>query len=264
MARRSGGGFGIASEIFAVAIRPRMVRNLLGSVFALGVLVAAVVHGQVAVSQAIPTIAGIHTGPLLVLGLLALLVMGAIMWVSSKAHLPAWLVGSVVMPVLVFGIGHPPGRQAAQPAAPTSSSCHMLNPAPEAVQQWRPEQVGNAQAIVQVTTIGRGLPPRAAQIALATALAESGLENLPSGDRDSLGLFQQRPSQGWGSPAQVMDPAHATNSFLDRMVQIPSWPERRLGEVAQDVQRSAHASGDIYDAEAGPADGLVQALVACS
>src|SRR5438132_4123041 len=64
---------------------------------------------------------------------------------------------------------------------------------------WSGEQTANAQLITSVV-IGRALPRRAAVIAVTTAIVESGLGNLPTGDRDSLGLFQQRPSQGWGTP----------------------------------------------------------------
>src|SRR6478735_11303844 len=74
------------------------------------------------------------------------------------------------------------------------------------------EQAENA-ALITAVAIDRGMPARAATIALATAYQESKLYNVESGDRDSLGLFQQRPSQGWGSREQVLDPYHATNAF---------------------------------------------------
>jgi hypothetical protein len=79
------------------------------------------------------------------------------------------------------------------------------------------EQVGNARTIAQVG-YERGLPERAVVIALATAMQESRLRNLDYGDRDSLGLFQQRPSQGWGTPAQVQDPVYAAGKFYDGLV----------------------------------------------
>jgi hypothetical protein len=100
-----------------------------------------------------------------------------------------------------------------------------------------PEQAANAATIAQVAW-DRGLPDRAVVIALATAQQESGLRNIDYGDRDSLGLFQQRPSQGWGSEAQVQDPEYAAGKFLDRLVQVPNWQTGRLTEVAQTVQRS--------------------------
>jgi hypothetical protein len=100
------------------------------------------------------------------------------------------------------------------------------------------EQVANAATIAQVGR-DRGLPERAIVIALATAQQESRLRNLDYGDRDSLGLFQQRPSSGWGTEAEVQDPVYAANKFYDHLVGIPSWETGRITEVAQAVQRSA-------------------------
>ncbi len=100
------------------------------------------------------------------------------------------------------------------------------------------EQRQNAGLIIAVAK-GMGLPPRAWMVALATAMQESTLRNLPYGDRDSLGLFQQRPSQGWGSPAQVTDPIQATTTFLDRLRQVPGWDTLPITVAAQTVQRSA-------------------------
>lgn len=100
------------------------------------------------------------------------------------------------------------------------------------------EQLGNASAIV-ATGRELGVPERGLWVALATALQESGLRNLTYGDRDSLGLFQQRPSQGWGSPAQVRDPAYAATQFYQRLLDVPSWAEMPLWQAAQTVQRSA-------------------------
>jgi hypothetical protein len=102
-----------------------------------------------------------------------------------------------------------------------------------------PEQAANAAVIAKVGW-DRGLPDRAVVIALATAQQESGLRNLDYGDRDSLGLFQQRPSMGWGTEAQVQDPEYAAGRFYDRLVGIPNWDTRRLTEVAQSVQRSGY------------------------
>ena len=95
-------------------------------------------------------------------------------------------------------------------------------------------------SIIAGLSIRRGLAPRAASIALATAYQESGIRNLTYGDRDSQGLFQQRPSQGWGSAKQVRDPYHATNRFYAALVKIANWETRDITEVAQKVQRSGH------------------------
>jgi hypothetical protein len=99
------------------------------------------------------------------------------------------------------------------------------------------EQLANAATIAEVGR-ERGLPDRAVVIALATAQQESRLRNLDHGDRDSLGLFQQRPSQGWGTEAQVQDPVYAAGIFYDRLVQVPGWDTGELTVVAQAVQRS--------------------------
>ena len=99
------------------------------------------------------------------------------------------------------------------------------------------EQARNAEVIAGVAH-ERGLPQRAVVIALATAQQESRLRNLDYGDRDSLGLFQQRPSQGWGTEAQVQDPEYAAGKFYDGLVRVRGWQEGRLTEVAQAVQRS--------------------------
>lgn len=101
------------------------------------------------------------------------------------------------------------------------------------------EQSHYASIIVGLA-VKRGLPARAGSIAMATVYQESGVRNLDHGDRDSLGLFQQRPSQGWGTPAQVRDPYHATNAFYDALVKVPDWQTGDINDVAQEVQRSGH------------------------
>ena len=75
-------------------------------------------------------------------------------------------------------------------------------------------------ALITAISVQRGMPARAATIALATAYQESGLRNLAHGDRDSLGLFQQRPSQGWGTIKQVQDPHYSSGKFYDALVKI--------------------------------------------
>ncbi len=104
---------------------------------------------------------------------------------------------------------------------------------------FTPAQPAQAATITAVAT-RRGLPARAASIALATAIQESKLRNLSYGDRDSLGLFQQRPSQGWGSPEQVQDPVYASNAFYDALTEVDGWEHGVITEVAQQVQRSGY------------------------
>ncbi len=99
------------------------------------------------------------------------------------------------------------------------------------------EQAENASLIASIA-IRRGLPARATSIALATAYQESDLYNLDYGDRDSLGLFQQRPSQGWGSQDQVQDPTYATNRFFDALIRVSDYRSLDITVAAQEVQRS--------------------------
>ncbi|HEY0450236.1 C40 family peptidase [Actinophytocola sp.] len=95
--------------------------------------------------------------------------------------------------------------------------------------------------VAMIISIGkkRNLPPRAWQVAIQAGMTESGLRSLTYGDRDSLGIFQMRPSMGWGSPAEVTNPDYAINKFYDVLEAVPNWEQQRPGESAQDVERSA-------------------------
>ncbi|MEV0430071.1 hypothetical protein, partial [Micromonospora sp. NPDC050495] len=105
------------------------------------------------------------------------------------------------------------------------------------------EQTANAKAIIAATKKA-GLPERAAVISIATSLQESKLENLghlgDRNDHDSLGLFQQRPSSGWGTPEQITDPEYATLAFEKGLKQVDGWQDMPLTEAAQTVQVSAY------------------------
>ncbi|MFE0171470.1 heavy metal transporter [Streptomyces sp. NPDC059002] len=101
------------------------------------------------------------------------------------------------------------------------------------------EQAQNAATVAAVGT-SRGMPERAVTIALATALQESGLRNIRHGDRDSLGLFQQRPSQGWGDERQIMDPAYSAARFYAHLADVPGYSRLPLTVAAQRVQRSGY------------------------
>ncbi|MCX5376060.1 hypothetical protein [Streptomyces sp. NBC_00091] len=103
--------------------------------------------------------------------------------------------------------------------------------------EMTPEQASNAATIAAVG-ISKGLPDRAVTIALATAMQESALRNLDHGDRDSLGLFQQRPSQGWGTPEQITDPVYSAGIFYDRLAEIKGYTRLPLTVAAQKVQLS--------------------------
>ena len=100
------------------------------------------------------------------------------------------------------------------------------------------EQADTA-ALIGAVALERALPARALTIAIATAMQESRIRNIDYGDRDSLGIFQQRPSQDWGSPEEVMDPYYATNAFYDVLVTIEGYQEMEITDAAQAVQRSA-------------------------
>ncbi|GGL31364.1 hypothetical protein H9L10_09620 [Phycicoccus endophyticus] len=106
---------------------------------------------------------------------------------------------------------------------------------------WAPDQASNAAAITAIA-VQRGLPPRAASIAIATAMQESKVRNVRFGDRDSLGLFQQRPSQGWGTAEQILDPEYSTNTFYDELVKVDGYTDMEIADAAQAVQRSAAGS----------------------
>ena len=122
----------------------------------------------------------------------------------------------------------------ADAACPTASSS-----APPARDDWSAEQLANARLII---TIGddRRVPNAGQVIAIATALQESRLRNLRGGDRDSIGLFQQRPSQGWGTPRQLSDPAYQTQRFYDKLLRTRGWEKMQVTEAAQAVQVSAY------------------------
>lgn len=123
-------------------------------------------------------------------------------------------------------------------AAPAPSTSTAPDDPGLAIDQLSTAQRGNARIIYTVAA-HRDLPHRAGIIALATALQESTLRNLTVAvDHDSLGLFQQRPSQGWGTPAQILDPVHASNAFYTALLRVPNWQTLRVTEAAQAVQRS--------------------------
>jgi hypothetical protein len=104
-----------------------------------------------------------------------------------------------------------------------------------------PEQGALAATIAGVAH-ARHVGTGAVTIAYATAMQESHLHNLPAGDLDSIGVFQQRPSEGWGSPKNLMDPVYATGKFFDALVRVPDYLHIPLAEAAQDVQHSADGS----------------------
>jgi cell wall-associated NlpC family hydrolase len=122
---------------------------------------------------------------------------------------------------------------------------------------YGPEQMGNA-AIIATVGAQRGIPDQGTVIALMAAATESGLRNLDHGDRDSLGLFQMRPSQGWGTANQILDPTYAANKFYDVLLAVPNWQGLSPGGAAQAVERSAFP--DRYNKYEQPAREILGAL----
>ena len=151
------------------------------------------------------------------------------------------------LPASPLPAGSPSGA-----SLPGSASATPARPAlPAGLDQ---AQTDNAAAIA-VAARKRGLPRHAVVVALATAMQESNLHNLANpavpeslayphqgvgADHDSVGLFQQRPSQGWGTVAELMDPEHSAGLFLDRLAKVPGWESLSVTAAAQAVQRSAY------------------------
>ncbi|MFA7764869.1 C40 family peptidase [Streptomyces sp. NRRL S-448] len=120
------------------------------------------------------------------------------------------------------------------------------------------EQIPHAKTIV-ATGIALKVPERGQVVALATAIQESRLRNLTYGDRDSLGLFQQRPSQGWGTPEQIRDPVYASTQFYKGLLEVKGWQQMTITQAAQAVQRSGYP--DAYAQWEPLSRALQQAIV---
>jgi hypothetical protein len=148
------------------------------------------------------------------------------------------------------------------PAAPSVEQLHPVGISGEQ-KRFTPdgEQVANAKAIVDAGK-AMGLPPRAWTIAVATSLQESNLHNIghlgARNDHDSQGLFQQRPSSGWGTPEQITDPTHAATAFYQNLVEVPGWQSLPLTKAAQKVQVSAYP--DHYAKHEAQAGDIINAI----
>jgi hypothetical protein len=159
----------------------------------------------------------------------------------------------------------PAAAAAPAPAAPAAPNPQQMHPVGIEGGQvgFTPtqEQMKNARMIVQAGQ-AMGLPPRAWVIALATALQESHLNNYgnlgAANDHDSLGLFQQRPSSGWGSEAEVQNPTYSATAFYKGLKGVSNWDSRQLTDAAQSVQVSAYP--DAYAKWEAMAGDLVQAM----
>lgn len=151
---------------------------------------------------------------------------------------------------------------AAKPAAKPAAQAPAAKPKAEALakapsrQQLMPAAVAEYQTAFQPTAAQKrnaeviietgqkmGLPPRAWVIAVATAAQESTLNNLghlgANNDHDSQGLFQQRPSAGWGTPEQITDPVYSSKAFYSVLKDVPGYDTMALTDAAQTVQVSA-------------------------
>jgi hypothetical protein len=121
-------------------------------------------------------------------------------------------------------------------ALPIEPSCRVTGPS--GTYSLDLEQAANA-ATIAVTAKRMGLADHAVTVGLEAALQESGLHNLDHGDRDSLGLFQQRPSQGWGTSPQIMDSRYASTMFFRHLAKVRGWETLPVDAAAQRVQHSA-------------------------
>jgi peptidoglycan DL-endopeptidase CwlO len=167
-------------------------------------------------------------------------------------------VGAALLVFLVFGFLAYQGGTGGGIAGPGVCDAGLRSAATgDTAATLSDEQRQNAATIIRVAQ-QKGAPPRAWLVALATAKQESDLLNINYGDRDSLGLFQQRPSQGWGTPAQVTDPVYSTTTFLDHLLQVPGWERLPVTVAAQTVQRSAFP--DAYAKWEGLAADLIGQL----
>ncbi|PPF55939.1 hypothetical protein C5C13_11355 [Clavibacter michiganensis] len=151
------------------------------------------------------------------------------------------VIGLAALVVVVFTIVIGGGSDGA-----SASACTAAGPAvalqtgqlPDRIGAYSGEQIQNAASILSIGR-QRGLDRHAQQVALIAAMTESGLRDLDGGDRDSAGLFQMRPSQGWGTHDQITDPQYAIGLFYDRLTAVPGWEAKAPGEAAQAVERSA-------------------------
>ncbi|WP_018352037.1 M23 family metallopeptidase [Longispora albida] len=170
--------------------------------------------------------------------------------------------GALCAPVPVSPSGSPSPSASPAGATPTLAPTGGVWPA---FGPWSSEQVTNAATIVSVG-VRMQVPTRGWVIALATSMQESRLRNLghlgPANDHDSLGLFQQRPSTGWGTPAQIMDPAYASGKFYDKLLKVEGWQSLPLTVAAQKVQISAFP--EAYAQHEAAAAELVTALTGLS
>jgi cell wall-associated NlpC family hydrolase len=142
------------------------------------------------------------------------------------------LIGAICQGLVNVVFGSSPNSSA------ITISCVSAVGAPDNVDGYSGEQMTNAATIVTVGK-GMGVPEQGWVVAVAAAMQESGLHNDNFGDRDSLGLFQERPSQGWGTPTQILSPTYAATAFYQHLLAVPGWQSMSIDQAAQAVERSA-------------------------
>ncbi len=128
-----------------------------------------------------------------------------------------------------------PGVYSRYTAAPPSNRCTVST---QSVQYSRSAERTDNVAIISTVGWAQGFDEKGVTIAVATAIQESGLSNLDHGDRDSVGLFQQRTSQGWGTVEQIMDVRYSATMFYVALAKVQGWEGLRVTDAAQAVQRS--------------------------
>jgi cell wall-associated NlpC family hydrolase len=156
---------------------------------------------------------------------------------SAVLAAPFFLAAGVALAAQASGTISGTGSSPARSSLPLSGCTGV--PASTSADGLASSQIADAQIIYDVS-VSLNLPLQASVIAIATAMQESRLENIDYGTADSLGLFQQRPSQGWGAPAQIMNPVYAATAFYDALVKVPGWQQLPLTVAAQDVQHSGY------------------------
>ncbi|WP_235950544.1 hypothetical protein [Phycicoccus flavus] len=176
---------------------------------------------------------------------------------EERAHPRRTRRGIAVLTVLALGAAGVAGYVGVQRLVHAVSGEQCRVTAAGSEYRWAPDQASNAAAITAIS-VKRGLPARAASIAIATAMQESKVRNVRFGDRDSLGLFQQRPSQGWGTAQQILDPEYSTNTFYDALEKVDGYADMDIAEAAQAVQRSA--AGSAYAQHEGQARATASVL----
>jgi cell wall-associated NlpC family hydrolase len=158
---------------------------------------------------------------------------------SATTKIAATAAVAVILPIVLVAAAA--GGIASVLTSISRADCAPVGSPAASVAGYRPDQMTNAATII---ALGKQLnvPEQGWVVAIVAAMAESGLRNLDHGDRDSLGLFQQRPSQGWGTPAQIMNPTLSATQFYRHLLAVRGWQQMSVNDAAQAVERSGFPS----------------------